>query len=310
MEHSTTNLTMNDYLIPDPLPPSWVSDWGEDEYGLWIAFTYKGVRQAFRWIPPGRFMMGSPQTEAEREEDEAQHEVSLTEGYWLGETVVTQALWEVVMGENPSRFKGPKRPVESINWHDSVKFMQRLNVEQDDLDLRFPTEAEWEHACRAGTQTPFSFGETITTDQVNYDGNYPYAGGKKGEFREETAEVKAFPANSWGLYQMHGNVWEWCYDWYGDYPTEPVSDPTGPKSGAARVLRGGSWINNARNARSAYRNRNDPSNRNITIIDNIGFRLARARKPRWMARFGPDLYPVRLRWYVVLVGKKQRVSGM
>ncbi len=279
MECDASNLKMSDYLIPDPFPPSWVSDWGEDEYGLWIAFTYKGVRQAFRWIPPGWFMMGSPLTEAERREDETQHEVTLTEGYWLGETAVTQALWEVVMEENPTHFKGTERPVERINWHDAVKFMQRLNAEREDLDLRFPTEAEWEHACRAGTQSPFSFGETITTDQVNYNGNYTYAGGEKGEYRKETVEVKALPANSWGLYQMHGNVWEWCYDWYGDYPTGPVSNPTGLESGDARVLRGGSWIDDARYVRSACRFRLDPSDRDIVfLVGDAGFRLARGPK--------------------------------
>jgi sulfatase modifying factor 1 len=274
MVYDANNLTVSHSLIPDPFPPSWVSDWGEDEYGLWIAFIYKGVRQAFRWIPPGRFMMGSPHTEAEREDNETQHEVSLTEGYWLGDTVVTQALWEVVTGENPSHFKGPGRPVERVSWHDAVRFMRRLNAEQDDLGLRFPTEAEWEHGCRAGTQTPFSFGETITTDQVNYNGNYPYAGGKKGEYREETVEVKALPANSWGLYQMHGNVWEWCYDWYGDYPTGPVTDPRGPKSGVVRVLRGGGWDYYGRGARSARRGHVTPDDRDF----DFGFRLARGPK--------------------------------
>ena len=211
---------MTDYVLPEQFPPIWASDWGEDDCGLWMAFTYKGIRQAFRWISPGRFMMGSPESELERDNDENQHEVTLSQGYWLAETVCTQSLWEAVMGNNPSEFKGPERPVENISWNDTHGFMQTLNDEQDELGLRFPTEAEWEHACRAGTQTPFSFGENITTDQVNFDGNYPYADGEKGQYRAETVNVTALPKNSWGLYQMHGNVREWCADWFGDYPIE------------------------------------------------------------------------------------------
>ena len=232
---------MADSLIPNPFPPEWASEWGEDDCGLWIAFTYKGIRHAFRWIPPGRFMMGSPESEAERDDDEDLHEVTLTAGYWLGETTVTQALWEVVMGENPSDFKGPERPVETVSWLNAAGFMQRLNSLQPGLGLRFPTEAEWEHACRAGTSTPFSFDTQITPAQVNYNGNYPYAGGKTGENRGETVEVTALPSNSWGLYQMHGNVYEWCSDWFGDYPSTSVVDPTGLGAGDYRVLRGGSW---------------------------------------------------------------------
>ncbi len=265
---------MADYVLPDQFPPIWASDWGEDECGLWIAFTYKGIRQAFRWIPPGLFMMGSPESELERNNDEIQHEVTLSKGYWLAETACTQALWEAVMGNNPSRFNGPERPVENISWNDAHHFMQTLNNQQDELGLRFPTEAEWEHACRAGTQTPFNVGAKITTDQVNYNGNYPYASGEKGQYREQTVDVKALPKNSWGLYQMHGNVWEWCADWFDDYPTEAVTDPRGPKTGVNRVLRGGCWFNYGRNVRSAYRIIIDPSNR----YGRPGFRLARGPK--------------------------------
>ena len=121
------------------------------------------------------------------------------------------------------------------------------------LDLRLPTEEEWEYACRAGTTKPFSFGENITPEQVNYDGGYPYSGGKKGKNRGETVEVGSFPCNDWGLYEMHGNVWEWCSDWYGEYPLGPVVDPTGPEGGGLRVLRGGSWIDDGGNVRSADR---------------------------------------------------------
>ena len=126
----------------------------------------------------------------------------LTYGIWLADTVCTQALWQAAMGDNPSRFKGAERPVEQVSWEDAQRFVARLNGERDDLLLRLPREAEWEYACRAGTTTPFWFGETIGTEQANYDGNYPYAGGAKGEYRGETVEVKALPANAWGLYQI------------------------------------------------------------------------------------------------------------
>jgi formylglycine-generating enzyme len=220
--------------------------------------------------------MGSPADEPERWDGEGpQHEVTISQGFWLGETPVTQALWEAVMGENPSGFKGPERPVENVSWDDTQEFLQRINSERDDLGLRLPSEAEWEYACRAGTTTPFSFGDNITPEQVNYNGEYPYPGGSKGLNRGETVEVKALPANPWGLYQMHGNVWEWCRDWYGKYPAGPVTDPQGPPEGAYRVLRGGSWIYYAGWCRSAYRYWLEPDYR-----DYSGFRLARGRKAR------------------------------
>jgi formylglycine-generating enzyme required for sulfatase activity len=218
-------------------------------------------------------MMGSPPEEAERLEGEVQHQVELTEGFWLADSVCTQAMWEAVIGENPSNFKGPERPVEQVSWDDALGFIQRLDAQASGLQLRLPTEAEWEYACRAGTATPFWFGDTVSTDQVNYNGNYPYAGGAQGEYRGETVEVKALPCNGRGLYQMHGNVWEWCNDWYGEYPAEPVTDPQGPVSGEGRVLRGGSWDSLGRNARSARRNDSAPGERGSVI----GFRLARGQ---------------------------------
>ncbi len=266
----------DDPMLPAVFPESWANEWGEDQYGLWMAFTYRGVRHGLRWIAPGRFWMGSPEAEAERElfgQDELRHEVILTEGFWLGETTVTQDLWQAVTGENPSRFQGTDRPVEQVSWGDARKFLERLNGERDDLGLRLPTEAEWEYACRAGTETPFWFGENITPEHVNYDGNHPYAGGEKGLYREQTVEVKALPCNAWGLYQMHGNVWEWCRDWVGKYPAGPVTDPMGPETGGGRVLRGGSWILNAWNCRSTFRYLRVPGSRSCIA----GFRLARGR---------------------------------
>jgi formylglycine-generating enzyme required for sulfatase activity len=263
--------------LPNRLPekPLWAESIACDQYGLYTEITYKAVIQRLRWISPGRFMMGSPADEVDREEDETLHEVILTRGFWLADTACTQALWQAVMGENPSGSnQGDHYPVERVSWDEVNVFIERINREIQDLALRLPTEAEWEYACRTGTQTPFSFGETITTDQVNYDGDYPYAGGNKGENRGKTVEVKALPVNNWGLYQMHGNVWEWCYDWYGNYPAKPVDDPRGAETGDSRVLRGGSWFNYARHARSAYRYLDDPSIHGF-ISGDIGFRLAR-----------------------------------
>jgi formylglycine-generating enzyme len=151
------------------------------------------------------------------------------------------------------------------------------------LEARLPTEAEWEYACRAGTTTPFSFGEDITPDQVNYDGNYPYHGSQKGRYRGETVEVASLPANPWGLYEIHGNVWEWCQDWYGAYPEGPVTDPTGPATGVRRVLRGGSWFSPGRSARSAFRTLYEPG-----IPDDLfSCRLALGPELRQDERAGP-----------------------
>ena len=219
--------------------------------------------------------MGSPPDEPARARDETQHRVILSNGFWLADTTCTQALWQAVIGENPSRFRGEERPVEQVSWEDVQRFLARVHEAAPDLALRLPTEAEWEYACRAGTTTAFWFGPQITPEQVNYDGNHPYAGGKRGLYRQETVPVKALPCNGWGLYQMHGNVWEWCQDWYGDYPVEIVVDPAGPARGAARVLRGGSWIYDGRFARSALR---------VALVLRLrfgdrGFRLARGQVP-------------------------------
>lgn len=203
-------------------------------------------------MPPGQFLMGSHESEKGRDSDETQHKVVLGSGYWLADTPVTQALWKAVMGYNPSDFKGMERPVENVSWENVQHFIETLNDSKDNPGFRLPTEAEWEYACRAGTSTPFSFGENISTEQVNYNGNYPYGSAEKGLYREETVDVKALPSNDWGLYQMHGNVWELCSDWFGEYSKGELIDPQGAHSGQARVIRGGSWITHARRARSAY----------------------------------------------------------
>ena len=258
--------------LPNPFPEMWADEWGEDRFGLWMALRYKDTKQMFRWIAPGKFLMGSPDTEPERWKNETQHEVTLTQGYWLADSACTQALWRAVTGDNPSRFQGnDDNPVEQVSWDDAQAFIAKLNRLVPGLHARLPTEAEWEYACRAGTSTPFSFGGNITPEQVNYDGNYPYADGEKGLYREKTVPVKSLPPNPWGLYEMQGNVLEWCQDWFvEDYGTEPQVDPQGPATGANRVLRGGSWYDHGWNVRSANRGRLEPGGR----YDDFGFRLA------------------------------------
>jgi formylglycine-generating enzyme required for sulfatase activity len=244
---------------------------GVDHYGLFAEIAVAGVSQRFRWMAPGHFLMGSPPDEPEREDDEVQHEVRLSRGFWLADTACTQALWQAVTGANPSEFQDDVRnPVENVSWNDVQTFLSELNRRVPGLQARLPSEAEWEYACRAGTTTPFSFGDNITPEQVNYDGNHPYAGGEKGLYRQKTVPVGSLPANPWGLYEMHGNVWEWCADWYGDYPSTPQVDPTGPQTGDSRVLRGGSWNFNGRHARCAFRYGYVPGYRYL----HFGFRFA------------------------------------
>jgi uncharacterized protein (TIGR02996 family) len=220
----------------------------------------KGVEMTFSWIPPGTFLMGSPPNEESRFDDETQHRVTLTRGFYLGIHPVTQAQWRAVMGSNPSNFKGDDRPVEQVSWDDCQDFCAKLG-QVTGKRCRLPTEAEWEYACRAGTTTPFSFGATISTVQVNYDGNRTYGKGKKGVTRKQTTSVGSFPPNAWGLYDMHGNVWEWCADWYGPYPTGDITDTQGSNNGDARVLRGGSWYCNPLRCRSAGRRWDAPDYR-------------------------------------------------
>ena len=212
----------------------------------------------FVWIPPGNFVMGSPRDEKGRKDNETQHKVTLSKGFYMGVYAVTQEQWQAVMGNNPSFFKGEKNlPVDTVAWNDCQEFIKKLR-EKDKKLYRLPSEAEWEYCCRAGTTTPFHFGQTISTDQANYNGNFTYGDGKKGVLREKTTPVGSFPANAWGLHDMHGNVYQWCQDWYGNYPQKDVVDPQGPEKGEYRVLRGGSRADNPENCRSAYRDRYEP----------------------------------------------------
>jgi sulfatase modifying factor 1 len=252
---------------PKVFPSPWASEWGFDEYGLWQSFMVKGISHTMRYIPPGSFLMGSQEDEPERNSDETQHPVTLTQGFWMGETTVTQQLWLAVAGTNPSSFQEEESqnntdgqaqlPVEKVSWNDCEQFCQQLNQLVPGLSLILPTEAQWEYACRAGTQTPFSTGEQLTTEQANYDGDDPYNNGEKGEYRSKTVAADAFTPNPWGLYQMHGNVWEWCRDGNSDYQAQPETDPVGEPDTdeqSDRVLRGGSWLGSGRFCRSASRN--------------------------------------------------------
>ena len=208
-------------------------------------------------VPGGRFLMGSPDKQVERTLNETpQHHVDIS-SFFLGKYPVTQVQWEVVMGNNPSFFKGANLPVESVSWNDAIHFCQRLS-QMTGKNYRLPTEAEWEYACRAGTSTPFYFGETITTELANYNGNYYYASAPKGIYRKKTTDVGSFPPNNFGLYDMHGNVWEWCKDdWHDNYDGAPT-DGSAWLSGDDRYspLRGGSWVNDPDDCRSATRSNN------------------------------------------------------
>jgi serine/threonine-protein kinase len=209
-------------------------------------------------IPDGTFMMGSPKKEKDRRDDETQHEVTLTKPYYMGKYEVTQEQWESVMGNNPSEIKGVKLPVTNVSWADCQEFIKKLNTKTSG-GYRLPTEAEWEFACRAGTTTAYSFDDLLPRSDSNINGSSVKA-------------VGSYNSNAFGLYDMHGNVWEWCEDWKSDYPTKSVSNPKGPVTGEYRVLRGGSFRSDRSNARSSFRGRL------LTPVDQlnyIGFRLAR-----------------------------------
>lgn len=231
-------------------------------------------------IPAGEFLMGAPAEaeEEERSDDEGpQHLVTVPE-FWLGKDPVTQAQYEAIMGENPSHFSenGANRPVERVSWLDTVAFCEKLS-QKTGRTYRLPSETEWEYACRAGTTTPFYFGPTITPDLANYDCHYTYANGAQGTCREQTTKVGQFPPNAFGLYDMHGNVWEWCADhWHANYEGAPTdgsawlfSDERKDEDDRSRLLRGGSWGSYPRACCSASRDTYHPDFRDLFI----GFRV-------------------------------------
>ena len=234
-----------------------------------------GIYLDMVYVAGGKFVMGSPSSEkkerSSKEKEEPQHEVTVP-SYWMGKYVVTQEQWEKVMGKNPSRLKGVKRPVEIVSWDECQDFCQKLSKKRGKV-YRLPSEAEWEYGCRAGTKTAFHTGETITSSLANYDCNNTYAEEGKGLYRGETVEVGTFPPNAFGLYEMHGNVWEWCEDeWYKNYKEAPIDGKAridNHSKNNRRVTRGGSCLRNSMNCRSAYR---DFFIKNIDFY-NFGFRL-------------------------------------
>jgi len=247
-----------------------------------------GVILEMTEIPGGEFLMGSPTSEGGRENNESpQHRVTI-KPFFMGKFAVTQAQYQAIMGKNPSNFKGEKRPVEQVNWNEATKFCQKL-TQKTGRTYRLPSEAEWEYACRAGTTTPFHFGETITTDLANYRGIdvlekgrlYPgnYGNGPKGEFREQTTDVGSFFANAFGLYDMHGNVWEWCQDtWHDNYNNAPNDGNAWISFNlfGCRVIRGGSYFTIPEACRSAKCFKGNPVIHNI----DVGFRVVCGVAPR------------------------------
>jgi formylglycine-generating enzyme required for sulfatase activity len=265
----------------------------------------EGVALIMLRIPAGSFEMGAPQTEAvSKNKERPVHRVTLSE-FLLGQTPITQdqwrevAAWERLGNEpvdrwpesldadpiakltDPERFRGEQRPVVNVSWFDAQAFCQRLAL-RTGKNYTLPSEAQWEYACRAGTTTPFHYGATISTELGNYNGREVYGYGKKGEYRQQTTDVASFPANPWGLHDMHGNVWEWCADYWHDNYEEAPSDGRAWVGGDAerninkdkvntnwRLLRGGSWINYPRSCRSAFRNDLHPVNRYYSV----GFRV-------------------------------------
>lgn len=287
--------------------PGWVVEsesfaWsmGADDIGLYadISVSSRHVHQRFRWIAPGSFWMGAPDDEPSRDGDDGpRHHVTLSEGFWLADTACTQALWRAVMAKETAlketAFLGllqnradPQTPVANVSWLSVQVFLAELQALVTGVHVALPTEAQWEYACRAGTDTPFSFGKNIAPDLVNYNG-IPYRGVQEGWNRRSRLTVGRLPSNPWGLYEMHGNVWEWCADGRRLYSAEDVVDPLGPglnpvrqsqdkpnaereDGGGMRALRGGSWYDDACSARSASRYALHPG----VVQSNIGFRIA------------------------------------
>jgi len=226
----------------------------------------------FVYLNAGIFTMGSPDSEPGRKNDENQYKVTLTKGVYLQTTEVTQGQWKAVMGSNPSYCKecGENSPVERVSWHDVKEFIRKLNQMEGVNKYRLPTEAEWEFACRAGSTTAFSNGE-ITELGCVQDSTPDAIGWYCGNSNGKTHPVAQKKQNAWGLYDMHGNVYEWCRDWAGNYPSASATDPKGPSKGSYRVLRGGSWDSKSKNCRSAHRGYYVPDQRD----DRLGFRLLR-----------------------------------
>ncbi len=248
-----------------------------------------GLKMKFVWCPPGRFRMGSPVGESERGDNEGPVEVRLSRGFWLGQFEVTQGEWEKLMGTTieAQALKGTygqalagvgaRHPMYYVSHDEAVEFCRRLTDQERRAgrlplgwEYRLPTESQWEYGCRSGTTTATWFGDLLSSEQANFDGAYPYNGGSKGRNLAGTSAVGSYARNAWGLYDMHGNVWEWCQDWY-DEKLSGGEDPPGPSQATLRVFRGGGWDNDGRDCRSAFRGRSAPEDRS----SDLGFRVAR-----------------------------------
>jgi len=262
-------------------------------FALTAAIVTAQSRQSadFVLIRGGTFTMGSQETELERVKDELQHRVTVSD-FYLSPSEVTQREYLALMGNNPSNSQGDNLPVENVTWFDAIRYCNALSTREGLAPVytiqgenvtwnriangyRLPTEAEWEFACRAGTTTPFNTGNNINDNQANFNNNYGYnndaSGRVIGGYRQRTVNVNSFNPNQFGLFDMHGNVWEWCWDWYGVYSATTQTNPTGAEVGTLRVNRGGGWNDFPRHIRSAYRAATPPNNGSF----NIGFRLAR-----------------------------------
>jgi formylglycine-generating enzyme required for sulfatase activity len=259
---------------PD-FPPRWASAWGDDEFGLYADLRVGLIEQRFRWIEPGSFWMGSLPKERKAlkeknlrewadQHESPRHRVTLTQGYWLADTPCTQALWEAVMGENPSHFSdgsdARERPVEQVSWDRVQEFLKALNGRlPQGFEAELPTEAQWEYAARAGSESSYWWGDKPEAERANWD-----------RLRERPTAVKTYAANPWGLYDVHGNVWEWCAGSRRKYDEAEATDPPDGQDKDVRALRGGSWNVSPGDARSAFRHRR---HRDFGWLD-FGFRLA------------------------------------
>jgi len=246
-------------IVPHVNPTPW-EDSRSRKPGKRQTLSINAVDYPFRWIPAGSFMMGSPKDEHGHYKEDL-HRVNISRGFWALETEVTQEMWNSVMGanNNPSHFKDSKRlPVENVSKYECLQYIERLNALgfcPEGFIFALPTEAQWEYACRAGTTTPFSFGDSLNGDKANCDGRLlPYGTTEEGTYLKKTTEVGSYPPNPWGLYDMHGNVEELVSDWYDAYPENEVTDPISGHEGMAEMRRGGGWTSIAESCRSAYRN--------------------------------------------------------
>ncbi len=285
---ATTNLALTNgwvALTNVVLPASpWVYiDYASPGMAKRFYRTSSVVPPGMVFIPVGTFTMGSPLSEANRVFNEDQYTVTLSHGFWMGKYEVTQGEYLAVMGDNPSPWTGDlQRPVDSVSWDDATNYCGKLTqLERNAGKLpsgyvyRLPTEAEWEYACRAGTATATAYGNSLSSTQANFNGNSPYGGAAQGPYLGTTTKVGSYAPNAWGLYDMHGNVSEWCWDCYGTYPSGSVTDPRGPNTGLSHMIRGGSWGSVGQDCRSANRNSSSPDFRHY----DLGFRSVLAPGP-------------------------------